>query len=247
MISTGITIEEKCGSANTFGYTNLSEIIDLSTSERSNCPSWSSYPYDTKGTTGGFLGTNLIICGGSHDYSDECRVITPKSTRVLTKMLSKRYEADSLIIGEKYLWVSGGNDGSNTLSSSEHIEIESTLGPELPTALEGHKMININDSFTLFIGGLASGKEKRTTYYFKHEMSDWFDGPSLKNGRRYHAVGTVTDKITLKKIVVVTGGLAKEGALKSVEILMENSWSSGKNTLIWKAQKTHFTLVGTGI
>ena len=231
MISTGITTEGKCGSANTFGYTSLSEIIDFSTSEGSYCPSWLSYPYDTKGTTGGFLGTNLIICGGSHDHSDECRAITPKSTRVLTKMLSKRYEADSLIIGEKYLWVSGGNDGSSTLSSSEYIEFESFTGPELPKALEGHKMINVNDEFTLFIGGLTSGKEKATTYYFKHEKGDWFDGPSLKDGRRNHAVGTITDKITLKKVFVVTGGLAKDGALKSVEILVENSWSTGESTL----------------
>ena len=74
----------------------------MSISECSKCPSWSLYPDDTKGITGGFLGTNLIICGGSHVHSDEFRTITYKSIRVLTKMLSKRMKAASLIIREKY-------------------------------------------------------------------------------------------------------------------------------------------------
>ena len=88
-------------------YTNRSEVIDLVTPESTQCPSWADFPYDIQGTTGGFLGTNLIICGGTPtDYADECRIITPKSTKVLTKMVSKRYEAASLIIKGKYLWVS---------------------------------------------------------------------------------------------------------------------------------------------
>ena len=39
-------------------------------------------------------------------------------------MLSKRYDAASLIIRDEYLWVSGGNDGINTLFSSEFIDID---------------------------------------------------------------------------------------------------------------------------
>ena len=123
-----------------------------------------------------------------------------------------------------------------TLSSSEYIDSNSTAGPKLPTALWGHKMINVNDSSTLFVGGSDSEKEKTTTYYFDHEKIHWLEGPSLEIGRRSHAVGTVIDKITLKRIFVVTGGLAKKIPLKSVEILVENSWSTGKSMLIWQAQ-----------
>ena len=102
LIKTLITNNEKFGYENQLKYTNKSEIIDLSISERSKCPSLSLYLDDTKGTTGGCLGTNLIICGGSHVHSDECHIITYKSIKALTKMLSKRMEAASLIIREKY-------------------------------------------------------------------------------------------------------------------------------------------------
>ena len=232
LISTGITTDEKCGSTNQFKYTNKSEIINLSTLRSTRCPSWADYPHYTRGATGGFLSTNLIICGGSHDHSEECNIITPKTTKILTKMLFKRYDAASVIIREKYLWVSGGNDGTGTLSSTEFVEINTTAGPELPTALEGHEMIVVNDDLTLIIGGSSAGIEKSSTFYFKHKKvnayeDQWFDGPSLQKERRNHAVGAVTDKVSLKKIVVATGGLDLEGALRSSEILREDSWSAG--------------------
>ena len=145
-------------------YTDAeSEIIDLSSSERTECPSWKKYPYNIRGAVGGFLGTNPIFCGGARyslssfdnsiEYSNECHIIRPKKAEKFTNMLSKRYGAASVIINEKILWVSGGNDGINTLSSTEFIESESTAGPELPEALEGHKMIDITNDFTLLIGG----------------------------------------------------------------------------------------------
>ena len=145
-------------------YTDAeSEIIDLSSSERTECPSWKNYPYNIRGAVGGFLGKSPIICGGAHyslssfgnsiEYSNECYIIRPKKAEKLTNMTSKRYGAASVIINEKILWISGGNDGINTLSSTEFIESESTAGPELPEAIEGHKMIDITDDLTLLIGG----------------------------------------------------------------------------------------------
>ena len=69
-------------------------------------------------------------------------------------MLFKRENAASLVIRNKYLWVSGGRNG-NTLSSTEFIETKALHGPELPKALEGHKMISISDDLTFFIGGFS--------------------------------------------------------------------------------------------
>ena len=142
-----------------------SEIIDLSSSPI-KCPSWKNEKI--KGAVGGYLGTNPIFCGGAlyslssffnpvfdnpEEYSDECHIIRPWKAEKSTNMLSKRYGAASVIINETILWVSGGNDGISTLSSTEFIESESTAGPELPEALEGHKMIDITDDSTLLIGG----------------------------------------------------------------------------------------------
>ena len=44
LIKTLITINEKFGYENQLKYTNKSEIIDLSISERSKFPTWSLYP-----------------------------------------------------------------------------------------------------------------------------------------------------------------------------------------------------------
>ena len=126
-----------------------------------HCPFWANYPIKTKNTIGGFSGVNpsIIVCGGKDSdmsVSDICNIVTPKKTEILTKMLSARNNAASLIIKEKILWVSGGNNGNNVLSSSEYIDIETRAGPEIPEALEGHKMIDVNDDLILFIGGSLS-------------------------------------------------------------------------------------------
>ena len=210
----------------------------MSTSTHTQLPDWADYPYPIKGTTGGFLRTNLIICGGlgpKLEVSDECHNINQKTTKTLTKMQSKRYEAASVIIREKYLWVSGGNDGFGTLSSTELIEIGTTAGPKMPTALEGHEMININDSFTLLVGGSSAGEEQSASFYFDHtkthpEENQWSDGPRMEKGRKHFAVGVVTDKTTLKKFVVVTGGLGVDGALTSTEFLLKDIWLEGEIT-----------------
>ena len=130
------------------------------------CPPWANYPYSTKGATGGFAGFNslIIICGGisdvcggdNLDISDKCNIVTPKKTEILTTMQSGRYDASSLILKEKILWVCGGNNGRYALSSTEYIEIESTAGPQMRVALEGHKMVAITDDLILFIGGFSS-------------------------------------------------------------------------------------------
>ena len=72
-----------------------------------------------------------------------------------------------------------------------------------------------------------------TTLYFnhyktQHEKGHWYGGPTMQYKRKNHAVGVVTDESTLKRLIVVTGGVGEEGTLKSTEILMENSWSKGE-------------------
>ena len=71
-----------------------------------------------------------------------------------------------------------------------------------------------------------------------NENGQWSEGPKLKFKRKNHAVGKVTDKITLEKIFVVTGGDGEAGELKgpelkSTEIMLENSnlWSLGEISL----------------
>ena len=205
----------------------------MSASKHAQCPRWADFPYDTQGTIGAFLGTNIIVCGGiPHNvHADKCHIITQKSTKVLLKMKSKRYEAASLVIREKYLWVSGGNDGTVTLSSTEFIEIESAEGPELPSPLEGHKMVEVTEDLTLVVGGSNKQIPKSSTLYFHHdkthhEKGQWSDGPTMLFKRRDHAVGVITDETTLKKLIAVTGG--SKLAPRSTEFCFDKVWFEGK-------------------
>ena len=72
-----------------------------------------------------------------------------------------------------------------------------------------------------------------TTFYFHHdkahhESGQWSCGPTMQYRRKNHAVGVVTDKTTLKKLVIVTGGVGEERTSMTSEILSEDLWSKGK-------------------
>ena len=78
---------------------------------------------------------------------------------------------------------------------------------------------------------LQSSLEKKTKSDFKRRVNEngkWSEGPTLKYKRKNHAVGVVTDKSTLKRLVVVTGGVGEEGKVKPTEILLKDSWSIGE-------------------
>ena len=100
------------------------------------------------------------------------------------------------------------------------------VGPELPSPLEAHKMVEVTDDLTLVIGGSNNGIHKSSTHYYDHDKGKWSDGPILLFKRRDHAVGVITDETTLKKLIAVTGG--SQFAPKSIEILLEKKWLVGK-------------------
>ena len=74
-------------------------------------------------------------------------------------MSKKRGYAASLITNENNLWVTGGAEGSQILSSTEYIlkNGESIEGPNLPIGLAAHTVVGINSTFSMFIGGFISG------------------------------------------------------------------------------------------
>ena len=100
-------------------------------------------------------------------------------------------------------------------------------GPELPTQLWQHAMINIKNDLTIFIGGEENPYVLlNLTLYYNHTSGNWSYGPGLIQARREHAVGTVIDEFTKEELVLVTGGIY-EFSLKSTEILLAGKWSRG--------------------
>ena len=169
------------------------------------------------------------------------------------------------ILFDTKLWISGGRDDDrNYLSSSEFIYLNGTReeGPELPKALWKHVMININDTFTMIVGGSSEitlenesiGMVQdpfeytitRTTTY-DHTTKIWRDGPKLNKPRQDHAIGTVIDEATLVKLIFVTGGYHYQledldYVFNSTEFLFDNTWTLGesKNTGGWRGRLKGF-------
>ena len=209
-------------------YVTKSEIIDLSKLGNYQCPDWVDYPIEVQGATGGLLGTIPIICGG-YPATDECYKITAKEVVLVVKMTTKRAGAASVTINSTSLWITGGLNGNNVLSSSEFVQMEGTMpGPELPIAVYYHAMINTRNDLTMVIGGKTTGNYySAKTFYYNHNYGNWSDGPKLNQGRENHAVGIVTDEATHEKLVIVTGGYNGFN-LKSTEILISDAWSLGE-------------------
>ena len=149
-------------------------------------------------------------------------------------MSHKRSSAASLNIDANTIWISGGFDGYNDLSSSEFITVEGSMeGPELPMPLRAHKMVAINNELTMIIGGRSYGSFFAETYYYNHSDEQWIDGPNMNQARYVHAAGIITDEATEERLVVVTGGFDVNGidTLKSTELLLDDNWSLGKLSL----------------
>ena len=83
----------------------------------------------------------------------------------------------------------------------------------------------------MIIGGYSEYYEhdiSRSTFFYNHVKKSWSEGPMLRQGRRRHAAGVVTDEFTNEKLIVATGGILGFDILDSIEVLFENQWHIGK-------------------
>ena len=189
------------------------------------CKNWPDFPVSTGGATGGLIGNTVIICGGYE--VDDCYSLTSQKAILVTHMSVGRYKAASIVLNDKTLWVTGGQNDGEILASTDYVTINRTLsGPNLPIALYRHAMVAINSSCAMVIGGLVQlqpDKESASTFYYDHIKGKWSDGPSLIHARSGLAAGIVTDEVTNENFVVVT-----EDSQTTTEILQDGKWVQGK-------------------
>ena len=203
------------------------------------CNNWPNFPISVFGATGGLIGDTVIICGGEDsdsNYVDECHSLTSEKTTPVTHMSVNRTGAASIVINDNTLWVTGdlklfSNDVYYTISNStEYVTLtETMLGPDLPMALGGHALVAINSTCSMVIGGLSDySGSSASTFFFDHNEDEWITGPSLIQGRRFHAAGMVTNEESDEHFVAVTGGIGSGDSLDSTEILQDGEWVQGK-------------------
>ena len=82
------------------------------------------------------------------------------------------------------------------------------------------------------IGGSVNREISSKTWFYNHTNTEFTPGPELKQARKNHAAGVVTDKKTGEKIIVVSGGYDPDySTLKSTELLIDRRWQKGKNKM----------------
>ena len=211
------------------GYPRNSKILDLSIKGGSNCNDWAEFPKDVAAATGGVIQDVVVICGGGYASTEfnECYSLNGQAATLITHMSAKRQYAASLVIDKTKLWITGGVH----LASSEYITLEGIEpGPELPTIIDSHALVAIDNTLSMLIGGSTTENvATKTTHYFDHQSHNWIQGPDLMQARWQHAAGIVTDQVTNEKLVIVTGGFNNPGiTLDSTEMLINNQWNQGK-------------------
>ena len=218
------------------GYEARTEIINLE-DEDLTCENPEDFPMENiSDSVGANLAKSPVICGGTNFYDilDTCSRLINGTWETFATMSTGRYAAAG-VVHENTLHVFGGSEiygGGAILTSTDIITIDGQVrqGENLPAPLYGHAMASVNSTTSIISGGYGAGfSQSPLTYYYNHLTQIFTSGPSLNQGRSKHASGTVEDKKTKEKFVVVTGG---SSYTDSTEILVDQHWQTGKKYMV---------------
>ena len=178
---------------------------------------------------GAFINGKIIICDVSG--SGQCYTFKQGNAKVITTMLEKREGPGSVVVNGNLCITGGWNQGrlksTECISSSEGDKPQA--GPDLPEAVSGHTIVNVNQSHSLVIGGWTNDAYySHKTYFYDNLNNDWIPGPSLLQGRHSHAAGMVLDRSINESHIAVVGGWSDQ-RLDTLEMLYSrtNIWTQG--------------------
>ena len=222
------------------------EIINLE-NESLTCQDLGNYPFGIYGGVGSNIGSLAVICGGTGGIGatseKQCYKLVAGEWQQFATMTTRRHYAAVMGVGNS-LMIFGGIDYSNINGVVDTYQLQSTeiinengqvsQGPNMPADdIESHAIATVNASTLIISGGRTTVwpytyDYSRLTWYFNHVTQEFQEGPSLMEGRRMHASGTIVDHETNENIVVVAGGYGGI-SLDSTELLINGEWQQGKN------------------
>ena len=216
----------------------MTEVIDLEDSSVT-CNNLEDFPWRIQDAVGANLASRPIICGGyfkngSDHSSEKCFVYIATfglGWKHFVNMIDRRAGAAGIVY-ENAFHIFGGYDRSTStlLQSSEIVNEEGTTteGPQLPTSMHFHAIASINSTVSIITGGYTNNYSDQT-WYFNHASQEFQPGPNMLEARSAHSSGSVTDKDTKEKMVIIAGGYRGfSGDLDSTEMLVNGEWKTGK-------------------
>merc|ERR1712061_47814 len=115
----------------------------------------------------------LVVCGGGiHDGSDHIYSITKDQSKFFGQFSVQRSYAASVVLNNT-LWVTGGFDQSGKLlKTTEFVtkDGQTSQGPDLPLALQGHSIVPLKSGAFILIGGY--GGDSSATHFYE-EKKGW--------------------------------------------------------------------------
>jgi N-acetylneuraminic acid mutarotase len=166
------------------------------------CDNLPDLPFGINFATGQLYNRKLpIICGGyGSSYHCECHSLKDGAWQSMQSLNECRDALASAIFSnpnnndeDDILLITGGNDGSKVLSTVESFDgnvWNQTMFADLPTTIEYHCLVKINNTMLLQIGGTIDNTSPGTTdktYFFNIVQNKWIPGPKLNTGRIYHS------------------------------------------------------------
>ncbi len=179
------------------------EIVNLDESNPDLiCDNLPDYPFGIQFATGQLFNRKTpIICGGyASSIYCECHSFKDGAWQSIQSLNECRHVTASAVFSnpndndeDDILLITGGYDGSTPLSTVESFDgnvWNQTMFADLPTTIDGHCMVKINNTMLLQIGGAVNNYYSGTTentYFFDIIQNKWIPGPKLNVGRIYHS------------------------------------------------------------
>ncbi|TRY62022.1 hypothetical protein TCAL_17176 [Tigriopus californicus] len=213
------------GSTETFEETDVVEVFNLKSPARV-CSHLPSVPYNTSGSTGGFL-DRVVYCGGfetknvgTNGDTDKCYELESSNGTWTNRynMSTPRQDAASVVLPNGTLWITGGFlGGQGYLHTSEVYDPNYGIkeGPLLPGRMSGHCLVQVDDESTFIIGGSKSTGDPRKVYEFYFNHYSYVEVAPMRYGRSEHACGLINDPTTGEKYILVAGGAMNGGAMET--------------------------------
>ena len=160
----------------------------------SACMKPNEYPTKSQGMVGTFVDGMALFCGGD-PYTSDCFAYDFENEIWLPKgsMGSPRGYAGAVMLNDSHWWITGGSESFRRyLNTTELYNIaEDSFSPyvELPTAIDEHIVLKIDDTHFFFCCGVVwFGR----SFFFDLETETWTEAPESQYDHREGFAGMLT-------------------------------------------------------
>ena len=149
--------------------------------------------------------------------------------------MSSPRSASAAISMHNGVWITGGYDGDNDLSSTEFIFLNGTKkdGPSLPQPRSGHCLVQYKG--TIILTGGNGGKRSIDIYrQVKENIEEIGNGPDMTNDRRRHGCGIFhSSQHGGRPILVIAGGFRSPTTSEYLDFTVPDSkWQQSSKSYV---------------